>query len=299
MLPYIQVMKNSPKHFPKKSLGQNFLRSAGALRKIIEAGKLTTNDVVLEIGPGQGALTRELLSSPVKKVIAIEKDDNLYEELKLTFSKELGEGRLELIHGDALEFDIQGFKKILDSRILSTKFEINHENDKDEDINLLDQSHYKILANIPYNITGAFIRKYLEAEIQPEIMVILIQKEVAERIISRDGKESILSISVKAYGTPRIEGKVPRGSFHPVPNVDSAILAINNISRTFFQNIDEKKFFETLKYGFAHKRKKLSSNLKAFDENITLPDGWENKRAEEVKPEEWKTLVELNQKKTA
>lgn len=234
------------RHIPKKSLGQNFLKSEAALTKIRDAANPSANDVILEIGPGLGALTKILLTF-AGKVIAVEKDDQLYETLGNLFAAERASGKLDLIHGDILEFDPEVLRAY-DNGLLAV---------------------YKLVANIPYNITGAIIEKFLAASFQPSDVVILVQKEVAERIIARDGKESILSIAVKAYGTPRYVATVKAGSFTPAPKVDSAIVAIENISRSHFTNKHhEEVFFQLVKAGFAHKRKMLAGNLK----NILEPD---------------------------
>src|SRR3989338_4532773 len=260
----------------KKSLGQHFLRSERALVTIVEAGKVTKKDTALEIGPGMGALTRKLLETGAK-VIAAEKDDELFELLKSKFEKEIKDGKLELIHDDILEFDLSKLEARLNDTVGQART-------------------YKLVANIPYNITGAILKKFLETDYQPERMVLLVQKEVAKRIIGRPlggsaskwGKESILSISVKVYGTPRYVETVKAGSFVPMPTVDSAIITIDNISKKFFQGFREDDFFKTLKTGFKSKRKKLSSNLSTiFGKNkirevfqkLNLDD---NLRAEDV-----------------
>lgn len=234
----------------KKSLGQNFLTSQSAVSRIIDTADPSGDDIILEIGPGKGVLTEKLLFF-AGKVMAIEKDDNLFEFLKEKFKKEIEINKLDLIHGDILDFD---------PNILSFYKDLN----------------YKLVANIPYNITGAILKKFLSSETQPELMVLMVQKEVAERIVARKkpldsarGKESILSISVKIYGEPKYIQTVKAGSFSPAPKVDSAILLIENISKNFFMNgrhgVSTKKrggeFFEILRAGFKSKRKKLISNL--------------------------------------
>ncbi len=252
--------------YAKKSLGQNFLKSEKALNQIIESGELAFGDKVLEIGPGLGALTTKLLESGAK-VIGVEKDDELYKELQTTFKIQIEKGGLELVHGDILEFTP-------------------------------GKDGYKLIANIPYNITGAILEKFLSASNQPELMVILVQKEVAERIVAKEGKESILSISVKVYGEPRFIDTVKAGSFVPAPSVDSAILAIYGISKQFFKEngVSEEHFFNVLRSGFASKRKKLSSNLgRVFDKAKVLKiftelELDENTRAEDVDLEGWKSL---------
>ncbi len=233
----------------KKSLGQNFLKSKVALSKMIEAGEISENDVVVEVGPGKGVLTEQLLLK-AKKVIAIEKDHRLIELLTEKFKTEIDGKKLEVIYEDILKLD-------LDSYLCR--------NDKGELV-------YKIIANIPYYITGQFLRKFLETNNQPERIVVMVQKEIAQRIVAKgknggdDGKESLLSISVKAYGEPKMIMKVDKENFSPAPKVDSAILAINNISKKFFteNSISEERFFEILHAGFAHKRKILAGNLREW-----------------------------------
>lgn len=250
--------------FAKKSLGQNWLKSPAALGAIVAAGNIQANDIILEIGPGQGALTTDLLKK-AGKVVAIEKDRRLIEFLKEKFATEIKEGKFDLIEADILDFNLAP-------------------------LNFYDVS-YKLIANIPYYITGQIIRKFLEAENQPKLMVLMLQKEVAKRIVAKDGKESILSISVKAYGEPKYIKTVPRGAFAPAPNVDSAILLIDNISKKNFINIDENKFFAILKAGFGQKRKKLLSNLKISKEDAERWEIGENTRAENLTLDQWLKLA--------
>ena len=249
-------------------MGQHFLRSERALTSIVSAGALSPDDTVLEIGPGEGVLTEKLLASGAR-VIAVEKDDALYENLKSKFAQEIEKGKLTLVHDDILSYS------------------------------LLPTSGYKVIANIPYNITGAILEKFLSSEHQPSLMVLLVQKEVAERIVVRDGKESILSISVRVYGKPLYIEKVLAGSFVPAPKVDSAIIKITEISKNFFAKISEEAFFKMLKAGFQSKRKKLSSNLSVvFDESLVLKAFQtlnldENTRAEELGVEKWRQIGEI------
>ena len=265
----------------KKSLGQHFLRSKGALDSIVAAANLTSSDVVLEVGPGEGVLT-ELLLQKAGKVIAVEKDDRLIPVLQQKFSAEISSGKFELIHGDILFFSPTNYS------LLTT--------------------NYKVVANIPYYITGALLRKFLEADRQPSTMVLLLQKEVARRIVATDGKESILSISIKAYGVPRYVGTVKAGSFSPPPTIDSAIIAIENISKDFFMEgashsssfneggpatENERRFFQLLKKGFAHPRKLLASNLGFLPEKLEACGIAPKARAEELDVSNWKSLTEL------
>lgn len=232
---------------PKKSLGQNFLTSIPARIAIVNAGELIKEDTVLEIGSGRGFLTRGLLDSGVK-VVALEKDRDLIPVLSETFVSEIKSEQLTLIEGDVLLFEPSDYKLLTND--------------------------YKLIANIPYYITGAILSRFLSHKNSPSKMVVLVQKEVAERVVARDKKESILSLSVKVYGEPRLVYRVNKGSFNPIPSVDSAVLQINNISRKNFKNqYQEEIFFKLLHAGFAHKRKFLISNLlEVFKENKNRGD---------------------------
>jgi 16S rRNA (adenine1518-N6/adenine1519-N6)-dimethyltransferase len=263
----------------KKSLGQNFLKNDGVLQKIADAGELSTSDIVLEVGPGEGALTEKLLGKGCE-VIAVEKDHRLISILQEKFAKEILNGNFKIFEGDILEDDAEKWG--------------------------IENGKFKIVANIPYYITGQFFRKFLSGKIKPTKMVILVQKEIAERIVARNGKESLLSISVKIYGEPKIVAKVSKGSFVPAPKVDSAVISIENISgKNFIGGKSEERFFEILKAGFAHKRKVLISNLKEyFDEKeINTSEVFTNLnllkkiRAEDLGLEDWKKLSLLLENK--
>ena len=215
----------------KKSLGQHFLNAKPYLNAVADAAHIKEGETVLEIGPGEGSLTSVLLERGAK-VVAVEKDRRLVPLLREKF-KHFDISRFEVIEGDALEFDIAKLKI----------------------------ENFKLVGNIPYYITGALFKKFLTAPHQPSTLVFLIQKEVAERI-ARSKKESILSLSIKAYGTPTYINTVPAGAFSPPPKVDSAILAVENISRKNFESsAHEAKFFELVKKGFSQKRKFLKNNL--------------------------------------
>ena len=248
-------------HKAKKSLGQNFLKSNLALKKIVEAGEIKESDIILEIGPGKGALTEELLKTGVK-VFAVEKDTQLFGFLQDKFALQINSGSLVLVHEDILEFQASAYG--------------------------LKPSAYKIIANIPYNITGAILKKFLTEQNQPERMILMVQHEVAKRIVANDKKESILSISVKAYGEPKMIMKVPARYFSPAPKVDSAVIAIKHISREKFSknDVNEDKFWEIVKTGFAHKRKQLSGNLKGVVKDEILKE-FGQKRAEDLTLTDW------------
>jgi 16S rRNA (adenine1518-N6/adenine1519-N6)-dimethyltransferase len=237
----------------KKSLGQHFLMHARIAERIANTAGITADTCVFEIGPGTGVLTRELLKKS-NHVIALEADAELFAELQKDFAQDIETKHLTLIKGDIRKFDLNTLPK-----------------------------KYMIVANIPYYLTGEILRQCLEANNQPSCMTLLVQKEVAARI-AREKKESLLSLSIKAYGIPTYEFTVPKGAFRPAPKVDSAVLSVRNISREGFSSqAQEKRFFELLHAGFAHKRKFLRNNLaekgfpgegippKARAEDILLP----------------------------
>ena len=253
--------------FAKKSLGQNFLRSEKALNQIIEAGDIQKSDLVLEIGPGEGALTKKILEKKAILVV-VEKDDRLIPILEDLAIK----NPFHIIHKDIIDM-YDDSTPVIDQ--LNTESGIS-------------TSSYKVIANIPYYITGQIIRKIFEQSTLPEKVVLLVQKEVADRIVTnKDNKESLLSLSIKLYGKPRRVAVVPRGAFAPAPNVDSAIICIHDIQRLISKE-DDFKFFELLKAAFAHKRKRLLKNLndyyKGIDWNIlfTKLELDTNVRAEDI-----------------
>lgn len=261
----------------KKHLGQHFLTSQKALFEMVTAGDIHPDDLILEIGPGKGVLTERLLGV-ARTVLAIEKDIELLPILNEKFSKEIETGRLIILNDDILLFDPSILRKYGKS--------------------------YKVIANIPYYITGAIIEKFLSTLDQPSKMVLLIQKEVAERIIARDqksgnlgGKQSVLSIAVSVYGTPKIVSKVPAGAFFPPPKVDSAIISIENISRDFFKETYEKTFFELVKFCFNRKRKQLFGSMAEFlnskelaEEILKRTNILPNSRPESLSKEDWSNL---------
>jgi len=260
---------NPPNAFKvKKSLGQNFLMHARIAERIALTAGLTKDDIAFEIGPGTGMLTKELLKLS-KRVVALEADRELFEQLQEKFAEEIADKRLELICGDVRKFDPATLPP-----------------------------GYTLVANIPYYLTGEIFRMFLETKNQPKSMTLLVQKEVAERIVVRTkkpldsarGKQSILALSVRAYGVPKYEFTVPRGAFVPAPNVDSAVLSVRNISRTSFASKKkEKLFFDLLHAGFAHKRKFVCNNLK----DAKLPSGniTEKARAEDLELKDWLALL--------
>lgn len=270
----------------KKSLGQNFLKSEKALEQIIDVAEIKKEDVILEIGPGKGALTEKILEK-AGKVIAIEKDGRSVEFLKEKFAKEIANNKLEILEEDILNFN---------------EGDPHHVRRGGDD----GGAGYKIIANIPYYITGEILRKFLSSKNQPSSMTVLVQKEVADRICARDKKESILSVSVKIFGSPKYVATVKKESFSPSPKVDSAILHISDISKDRLRDprhvrrggdegvLSEEKFFNIVKTGFSHKRKQLGSNLKEIVPESLFEKCGVNKtdRAEDLSLEQWICLTE-------
>ena len=253
----------------KKSLGQHFLTSQVIAKAIVTEGNVQGDDVILEIGPGRGILTRELLLF-AGKVIAIEKDAEMIPFLEREFGNEIKHARLEIVEKDILDFIPSrstlhvpiSFRKsrILDplKRIgtLRSDFLQEIENPRSAEAD----RGYKLIANIPYYITGKILRMFLGAKFQPHLMVLLVQKEVANRIVAKDGKESLLGMSVKAYGKPRIARIVKAGSFSPPPKVESAILKLtpNNL---LTPETNRLNYYKLIKIIFKQPRKTLLNNL--------------------------------------
>lgn len=201
-----------------KRLGQNFLIDRKTIKKVVKIADLNPKDTVLEIGPGMGALTQELAKKA--KVLAVEKDYRLYEILKQRFKD------IEIINQDILKYNPK-------------------------------KKNYKIVANLPFYITAPVLRKFLEEKNQPKEMVLMIQKEVAQRICAQPPGMNILALSVQIYARPEIISYVSKKCFVPVPKVDSAIIRITPHKK---YKADER-FFKLIKAGFSHPRKQLANNL--------------------------------------
>ena len=288
----------------KKGLGQNFLVDEEALGKIVDAAELNKDDTVLEIGPGLGVLTERLVES-AGEVIAIEMDEKLADLLskKLEVKSHLPveaslkamqagncNSKVKIIKGDALDFDPSTIKK----GSLQQGPQGHSGKDRDD-----SPDTYKLVANIPYYITGKIIEKYLTAENRPSLIVLLVQKEVAERICAKPGKLSVLAISVQLYGEPEIVGIVPGSSFYPAPKVDSAILRIR-IKNQELRIENEKELFKYIKMGFGSKRRTLVNNLsgglhvtKDVIESVLTDLGLNPMaRAQELSVDDWIALID-------
>jgi len=226
---------------PKKSLGQNFLTNQRTLRRIVDAAELATGDIVLEIGPGLGTLTR-LLAAEAEQVVAVELDQRLVDALKQTLADL---PNVEIIHGDILELDL--------ADLLERQG---------------DNFQYKVVANLPYYITSAILRHLLTARVRPKLMVVTVQLEVARRIIAEPGDMSLLAVSVQFYGRPRIVTHIKAGAFYPSPQVDSAVIRIDLEGQPGVEVDDTDSFFQVVRAGFAQRRKQLRNALAA---ELALP----------------------------
>ena len=222
---------------PKRSLAQNFLVDESHLARIAQAATLTATDQVLEVGPGLGALTQHL-AAQAGRVVAVELDDRLIELLQKHFADQ---PQVSIVHADILEVDPGTLLAQADKPL----------------------APYKVVANLPYYITSAVLRHLLEAPQPPETIVVLIQKEVAERICATPGDMSILSVSVQLYAQPQLVHHVPASAFYPRPKVDSAVLRLDRLLTPAITEIDSTTFFRVVRAGFSQKRKQLVNTLSA------------------------------------
>jgi len=217
---------------PRKSLGQNFLADHNALLKIVRDAEIGPDDEVLEIGAGLGSLTR-LLAVSARSVTAIEIDRELFPVLEaVTEPFE----NVRLVEGDVLKIPME---------------------------TLLAGDGYKVVANIPYYITSAVIRHLLEAQVRPERLVLTMQREVAERILSQDEKMSLLSLSVQIYGQARIASQIPAACFIPEPKVDSSVLVVDIYPEPKLSREEVDLLFRLAHAAFNQKRKMLRNSLQA------------------------------------
>lgn len=250
---------------PKKSLGQHWLKDPEILADIAEAAELTGDDVVLEIGPGLGTLTSRLLAR-ANSVIAVEFDADLARKLPGQFPGK----NLEVFNEDILQFDLNQLPK-----------------------------NYKVVANVPYYITSKIVEKLMTAENKPSIAVLLVQKEVAERIAADPGNMSVLSVSVQIFAEAELDIEVPRQFFTPPPKVDSQVVVLRTCNSPLIASEDQRDFFRIVKAGFSAKRKKLRSSLsgglginKSVAEELLKNAGISpDARAEDLAIEDWRRLL--------
>lgn len=250
---------------PKKSLGQHWLRDRDTLAYIAEEADITADDTVLEIGPGLGTLTSELLRR-AKKVIAVEFDPDLARKLPGQFPGK----NLEVINQDILQFDL-------------TKLPMG----------------YKVVANVPYYITSKIVQLLMTSNNKPAVATLLVQKEVAERLAARPGDMSILAVSAQLFAEVSLGETVPAELFTPPPKVDSAVVTLRSRLKPLVKPEEEKAFFRLVKAGFSAKRKKLRSSLAGglgkektvvaeYVARVGLP---EDVRAEDLSIPQWLSLL--------
>lgn len=252
-------------HGPKKSLGQHWLKDPEILADIAEAAELTCDDVVLEIGPGLGTLTSRLLAR-ANSVTAVEFDTDLARKLPGQFPGK----KLTVVNQDILQFDLNQLPK-----------------------------NYKVVANVPYYITSKIVEKLMTAENKPSVAVLLVQKEVAERIAAEAGSMSILSVSVQIFAEAELDIEVPRQFFTPPPKVDSQVVVLRTRNNPLITPEDQRDFFRIVKAGFSAKRKKLRSSLSgglgidksAVEELLKNAGISPDARAEDLAIEDWKRLL--------
>lgn len=216
----------------KKSLGQNFLRDQDIADAIVTAATLTPSDTVIEIGPGPGVLTQRLVAQ-AGRLLAVELDDRFAAQLLARYADN---PRVQIVHADVLASDLSA---------------------------LASGDTWKAVANIPYYITSPIIRHLLETTPPPALAVLMVQKEVAERICAQPGDLSLLAVSVQYYATPELLFTVPASAFSPVPKVDSAVLRLTPHAEPFLPDIETEHYFRIVRAGFSQRRKQLVNSLSA------------------------------------
>jgi 16S rRNA (adenine1518-N6/adenine1519-N6)-dimethyltransferase len=254
---------------PKKSLGQHWLHDRSVLAHIADCAQLTSDDTVLEIGPGLGTLTSELLRRS-KKVIAVEFDHELARKLPAQFPGK----DLQVVQSDILSFDLSGLP-----------------------------TGYKVVANVPYYITSKIVQLLMTSANKPSIAVLLVQKEVAQRLAAQPGDMSILAVSAQVFADVTLGDIVPARLFTPPPKVDSQVVILKTRTQPFFTDVSEKAFFRVVKAGFSAKRKQLRSSLAGglgvtkdqalayLDQASISPD----LRAENLSLDDWTRLAKVVQ----
>jgi 16S rRNA (adenine1518-N6/adenine1519-N6)-dimethyltransferase len=252
---------------PKKSLGQHWLRDRDTLTHIADCAEVSASDTVLEIGPGLGTLTSELLRR-AEKVIAVEFDEELARKLPGQFPGK----NLEVVQSDILAFDLSALPK-----------------------------NYKVVANVPYYITSKIVQLLMTAENKPSVAVLLVQKEVAERLAARPGRMSILAVSAQLFAEVTLGDVVSAALFTPPPKVDSQVVVLKTRSLPFLTDVSEQAFFHVVKAGFSAKRKKLRSSLAGglgiskseVIDYLRSVDIDPDARAESLSLEQWAALAKV------
>ncbi len=251
---------------PNKSLGQHWLNDVSALEAIAEYANISASDTVLEIGPGLGSLTKYLVAQ-ARHVIAVELD----QELAVNLPHRVPAANLRVVRADILRFDLSELPE-----------------------------GYKVVANIPYYLTSNLLRRLAEAANPPKTMVLLVQKEVAERICAAPGTMSVLAVSAQLYYHARLGIKVPKELFEPSPKVDSRVVIMTKRPKPLFKELDDKKFFRLVKAGFSSRRKKLRGSLsgglglskEATDQLLAKAGVNGDLRAQNLSLDQWHAIYE-------
>lgn len=255
---------------PNKAFGQNFLVDRAVLMKIIEAADIEADEEILEVGAGTGVLTREL-ARRARRVVAVEMERDMLTLLART----TGDFKnVEVIARDLLFLD---------------------------PVEVFGQAPYKLIANLPYYITAPTFRHFLESANPPRVLVVMVQQEVAQRIVAGPGDLSVLGVSIQFFGQPRIVARVPAGAFYPAPKVDSAILRVDVLSKAPLSPTEREGFFRVVQAGFSERRKQLHNSLThGLHYKNEVIRGWlaaasidASRRAETLSIEEWLRLWRL------
>ncbi|MEZ4709665.1 MAG: rRNA adenine dimethyltransferase family protein [Caldilineaceae bacterium] len=255
---------------PKRSLAQNFLTDEAHLARIAAAADLTANDTVIEIGPGLGVLTKHL-AAQAGRVIAVELDDRLIDVLKEQFADR---PHVSIVHADILNVQpVELIAATLDSQNAPSpplppiseqpNCAWDGEGWGGPRRDFPYKFPYKVVANLPYYITSAVLRHLLESTARPQLAVLLMQKEVAERICAQPGDLSLLAVSVQFYAAPTLVHRIPAGAFYPRPKVDSAVLRLDVYDQPAAPDVDEQLFFKVVRAGFSQKRKQIHNSLRS------------------------------------
>jgi len=270
---------------PKKGLGQNFLVDPAHRERIVAAANLTSDDVVLEIGPGLGVLT-ELLAAQAGRVIAVELDDRLIPYLREQFA---AQPHVTIVHEDILKLDIGYWV----SGIGRAQYPIPNPQSP------IPHIRYKVVANLPYYITSAVIRHLLEASHPPDLLVLTVQREVAERMVAAPPEMSLLALGVQFYCMAEILGRIPAAAFYPAPKVDSAVVRLTRRAAPAVPGVPAAAFFGVARAGFSQPRKQLRNSLAAgLGVTPAQAAGWlgaagiaPQRRAETLTLAEWGALA--------
>jgi 16S rRNA (adenine1518-N6/adenine1519-N6)-dimethyltransferase len=278
---------------PKKSLGQNFLVDPTHRARIVAAADLASGDTVLEIGPGPGVLT-ELIAQQAGRVVAVELDDRLIPFLRQRFADQ---PHVVIVHGDILEVDVGALMR----EVRSWRLEAGGPELLPASSIQLPVSGYKVIANLPYYITSAAIRHLLESVPPPELLVLTVQREVAERMVAAPPEMSLLALGVQYYATARIVERIPAGAFYPRPKVDSAVVRLERRSEPVASGVTVEAYFRVARAGFSQPRKQLRNSLASgLAVSPATAETWlasaavaPQRRAETLTLQEWGALAQV------